>query len=235
MINDTEQVLHRTVPVSIPPGVNLLANVNFEIRQLFKKPSLSAFGLFDSINTFSIARIVHVFNDPQAGISSFIPHSPGISTLRAYAMVDPSEWVIVQDNRDKSVVRGLADVGGLWAFLSGAFAMIFGISLMRVLFGFKPISVFGIAHLFQTERTQAAFMEEYPKLREEIALPKGERGILSLLSDHLIDLDIIHKPSNLNMPAVLDGEVALMERAPPSTNQIDRRVTTSIAVSSSLD
>jgi len=113
MINDTEQVLHRTVPVSIPPGVNLLANLNFEIRQLFKKPSLSAFGLFDSISTFSIARMVHVFNDPQAGISSHIPHSPGISTLRAYAMVDPSEWVIVQDNRDKSVVRGLADIGGL--------------------------------------------------------------------------------------------------------------------------
>jgi len=47
MINNTEQVIDRTVPLSIPPGVNLLGNLNFEIRQLFKKPSLSAFGLFD--------------------------------------------------------------------------------------------------------------------------------------------------------------------------------------------
>ena len=72
-------------------------------------------------------------------------------------------------------------------------------------------------------------MEEYPKIQEEIALPKDERGILSLLSDHLIDLDIIHQPSK--MPAVhqaADEEVALTELALPSssTNQINTPVMT---------
>jgi len=79
--------------------------------------------------------MVHVLPDPQAGISSLIPRSPEISTLRAYVMVDNSEWIITEDNRYKSVIRGFSDVGGLWTFLSGGFAMIFGISLMKVLFG----------------------------------------------------------------------------------------------------
>ena len=86
--------------------------------------------------------MVHVFPDPQAGISPRIPRSPEISTLRIYVMVDNSEWVLVQDNRYKSVVRGFSDVGGLWTFLSGTFAMVFGISLMRVLFGeFFPLTL----------------------------------------------------------------------------------------------
>ena len=79
--------------------------------------------------------MVHVFPDPQAGISPLIPRSPEISTLRAYVMMDNSEWILVEDNRDKSVIHGFSDVGGLWTFLSGTFAMVFGISLMRVLFG----------------------------------------------------------------------------------------------------
>jgi hypothetical protein len=65
-------------------------------------------------------------------------------------------------------------------------------------------------------------MEEYPKIQEEIALPKEKRGILSLLSDHLIDLNIIHKPGKMPaVPQVADEEIALTEIAPPSTDQID--------------
>jgi len=95
-----------------------------------------------SINTFPVARMVHVFPDPLAGMTPLVPRSPEISTLCVYAMVDASEWIIVQDNREKSVIRGFSDVGGLWAFLSGAFAMIFGIPFMRVLFGERfPLTI----------------------------------------------------------------------------------------------
>ena len=38
-----------------------------------------------------------------------------------------------------------------------------------------------------------AFAEEYPRIQEEIALPKHERGIADLLRDHLIDLDLFEE------------------------------------------
>jgi hypothetical protein len=56
MLNNTDQVVRRTVPLSVPPGVNLLGNMKPDIRQLFKRPSLSAFGLFDVSSNVQILR-----------------------------------------------------------------------------------------------------------------------------------------------------------------------------------
>ena len=64
-----------------------------------------------------------------------IPLSPSISTLRTFAMIDSSERVFTQDSRENSLINGFSEIGGLWTFLSGIFAVVFGISLMRVLFG----------------------------------------------------------------------------------------------------
>jgi hypothetical protein len=50
-------------------------------------------------------------------------------------MADSSERVFIRDNREDSLVRGISEIGGLWTSLSGIFAVVFGISLMRVLFG----------------------------------------------------------------------------------------------------
>jgi hypothetical protein len=45
--NDTGKFIHRTVPFTILPGTNLVSTLTLELRQLYKKPPLSAFGLFD--------------------------------------------------------------------------------------------------------------------------------------------------------------------------------------------
>ena len=45
--NDSDKVLHRTVPFTILPGMNLVSTMTLELRQLYKKPAFSAFGLFD--------------------------------------------------------------------------------------------------------------------------------------------------------------------------------------------
>lgn len=71
--------------------------------------------------------------DPHSEIS--IPRSPEISTLRTFAMIDSSERVFIQDSRENSIINGFSQIGGLWTVLSGIFAVVFGISLMRVLFG----------------------------------------------------------------------------------------------------
>lgn len=46
--NNTDKVIHRTVPFTILPGMNLVSAMTLELRQLYKKPgALSSFGLFD--------------------------------------------------------------------------------------------------------------------------------------------------------------------------------------------
>ena len=83
--------------------------------------------------------MAHSYPDPRAG-NSPIPRSPEISTLRTFAMADSSERVFIQDNRENSLVRGISEIGGLWTSLSGIFTVVFGISLMRVLFGKLPLA-----------------------------------------------------------------------------------------------
>ena len=47
----------------------------------------------------------------------------------------PAIYRVVQDYRENSVLGGFSKVGGLWAFLGGAFATIFGSSILRTLLG----------------------------------------------------------------------------------------------------
>ena len=78
----------------------------------------------------------HVFPDPQAANPYLgIPRSTNISTLRAFLYDGDFGWTLLQDYRDKSVLNGFASVGGLWTFLSGIFTIVFGSSLLRMLFG----------------------------------------------------------------------------------------------------
>ena len=82
-----------------------------------------------------IARVINVFPDPKAGISSHIPRSLNTSTFRVFVQDDASEWITIADARDESVLNGFSRVGGLWAFLWGVFTVIFGTSLLRILCG----------------------------------------------------------------------------------------------------
>ena len=87
---------------------------------------------------------------PDPGTDIAILRAPEISTLRTFAMIDSSERVFTQDSRQNSVINGFSEIGGLWTFLSGVFAVVFGSSLMRVLLGWLlilpiPIIFFGTA------------------------------------------------------------------------------------------
>lgn len=69
--------------------------------------------------------------DPLTPVSSM----NNISTLRLSCNKVVNGWTIVQDYRQQSVLNGFSNVGGLWTFLNGIFAMIFGSSMLLLLFG----------------------------------------------------------------------------------------------------
>jgi hypothetical protein len=64
--------------------------------------------------------------------------------------------------------------------------------------GTKPFSAFGVLHGLpnQREKLAGAFLSKYPKLEAELrALETDEnRGVVALLLDTLLDLDLIREP-----------------------------------------
>ena len=52
------------------------------------------------------------------------------------------------------------------------------------------MSIFGIAHRFQAETMKKECLEKYPRILEEDRSP-ADRGLLSLIREHLIDLDFV--------------------------------------------
>jgi len=76
-----------------------------------------------------------VFNDQQMQNTLLVPSSPNVSTLYISRREDLSRWQMIQDDSESSVLKGIASVGGLWAFLGGIFATLFGCSIVHILFG----------------------------------------------------------------------------------------------------
>ncbi|CAA7268415.1 unnamed protein product [Cyclocybe aegerita] len=186
LTNGTSLAVDRTIatPV-IPPGVNLMGTVKTELRQVYKESAAPAFGLFGSSHMFVIGRMLNVLPDPEA---SFLPNGRNISTFRVFPQVDLSELRIVLDGLESSVLKGFSAVGGLWTFLSGIFTIISGASARRSCGLYTPLSVFGLAHTFQTEKIRRECVKQYPKLLEEDQVPQEERGLLKLVRDHIIEL-----------------------------------------------
>jgi len=61
----------------------------------------------------------------------------------------------------------------------------------------KPISIFGLVHLFQADRIQSVFLDKYPQLSEDLAISPDRWGFITFLVHHLIDVDLLHR-SNRN-------------------------------------
>jgi hypothetical protein len=78
------------------------------------------------------ARFEQMYPDLQVADTD---RSANISTLRLFKLDNWADTRVIQDYRMNSVIAGFADVGGLWTSLSGIFTVIFGASLLHVLYG----------------------------------------------------------------------------------------------------
>ena len=103
------------------------------------------------------------------------------------------------------MLKGFAVVGGLWTFLCGAFAVVYGPSLMQILFGMalpavhftwcscltwdlgvKPLSVFGLVHsLFKREREP--LLDMYRHLYLDLEAGRAEQGFRAFMADFVVD------------------------------------------------
>jgi len=57
--------------------------------------------------------------------------------------------------------------------------------------GGKPIRPFGLVHGFQEGRIREAFFEKYPELARDLEKHNLNPGLIALLLDSLIDIDLL--------------------------------------------
>ncbi|KJA20329.1 hypothetical protein HYPSUDRAFT_68540 [Hypholoma sublateritium FD-334 SS-4] len=183
--NNTIDDYTHTVPVTFIPGVNMAAPYILGIRQVYTNGVLAALGIFEATKTFLLPNIIAFYPDPTATFTG-----SNRSSLNIFSQANYGEVPFVQDNQEKSVIAGFSSVGGLWTAFSGIFAILFGASMLHIFYGSKPLSIFGVAHRFQAEAMKKDCLARYPQILKENCSPE-QRGLLSLIRDHLINLEFM--------------------------------------------
>jgi len=150
------------------------------------------------------------------------PSSNDTASLLIIPWTGFSDIKVIQDYRDKSVLKGLSSVGGLWTFLGFIFGALFGSPLVRVAFGAfhemdlnhyidlvstgaKPLSIFGLVHNFGTEKTQRKYQKTYPLLASDMETLRANPGLMALLLNHLVDLDVLLPDADPKLPNDLEN------------------------------
>ncbi len=82
--------------------------------------------------------------------------------------------------------------------------------------GIKPISVFGLAHRWKRGAIKKAYHTEYPAILDEISVPQHQRGLLCLIQDHIVDLNLMEEPVEYTDDA-FESRTKSMELMRPGT------------------
>ncbi|KZP25054.1 hypothetical protein FIBSPDRAFT_1041830 [Athelia psychrophila] len=83
--------------------------------------------------------------------------------------------------------QALSAIGGAYAFIDGVFALIFGRTMLAILFGSKSISPFGLLGIITRARLRHLINEQYPRLQEDI-----ERGgMAAYISEVAVDPGLV--------------------------------------------
>jgi len=61
------------------------------------------------------------------------------------------------------------------------------------LIGSKPISVFGLTRSFKGDSIREAYLQAYPHLVADLKMKPENRGLVTFISDHLVDFAFLAK------------------------------------------
>ena len=95
-----------------------------------KSVTMKLHSFLQSSDEFVLSEITNIQPNYQASLSS-----NDTASLLIIPRTDFSDIKVIQDYRDKSVLKGFSSAGGLWTVLSFIFGVLFGSSLVRVAFG----------------------------------------------------------------------------------------------------
>ncbi|KAJ3566429.1 hypothetical protein NP233_g7016 [Leucocoprinus birnbaumii] len=119
--------------------------------------------------------------------------------------------IVREDVPNYTVLDSLSFVGGAWTALNGTFAAFFGSTLLLVLFGIKPLSVYGLVHLLYKKRPVLKFGDE-DLTEEEIY------RVIRTIREHLLDAEnenenSVSKGREMESVSSTDGLVSLSKQS----------------------
>ncbi|KDQ60234.1 hypothetical protein JAAARDRAFT_46017 [Jaapia argillacea MUCL 33604] len=98
-----------------------------------------------------------------------------------------STGVTFEEYRQYTILSSLGLLGGVFTVVETIFAMLFGMTLLALVFGTKTISPFGTLGLFAHKNLRNAILLQYPNLRDEIR----QGGVATFLHDVALELKIL--------------------------------------------
>ena len=82
-----------------------------------------------------MSEVLHLRPDPQSTKSPLIISSPDFATLRIIPFINNGDWKVIQEYRDKTVLKGFASLGGLLTFFVSCTIWLFGTWIITEVFG----------------------------------------------------------------------------------------------------
>ncbi|KAF9044401.1 hypothetical protein BJ165DRAFT_1594963 [Panaeolus papilionaceus] len=196
LTQNTDYLTASTKPFPLPAGVNYLASVSLDLRKVLRHRVLSALGMFEATDAFWMPTVEHIVPDPLTRqAASILPDSVNMSSFRLYVPYDPSEIRIVQESREKTILAGMSAVGGLWTLLAGGFGLFFGTKLIQIFLNNKALSIFSFVQQQGRGKIAEEYRKLYPRIQSDMSVDQEDRGVLALLADYMIDLDLFREPS----------------------------------------
>ncbi|KAJ7613279.1 hypothetical protein DFH06DRAFT_1344745 [Mycena polygramma] len=165
------------------PGSNLIGGFTWTRRDLLRPPSSFALAGEYATTTVYTPDIIGLQDIPGSAMAA------GAAALKLYQL---SPWLtrVLQDTLDTTALTGVGTFGGVWTFLNGAFAFLFGANVFYFLLRRRPLSALGVLHIFQRRRLVRQWHEDFPAIHTEGGRPgSNSAGIVVFIRERLVDLD----------------------------------------------
>ncbi|KAJ7077672.1 hypothetical protein B0H15DRAFT_1003432 [Mycena belliarum] len=127
----TQGIIRYTTPVVLLRGADILAPLTWLHRRTMSDFALGLLGSWTRLYPFLDAEISGIQPYPVA----HTPH-PQIGRV-CFVQISVNPWRFVQDYLTVSSITGLAALGGMWTFVDGIFAFIFGAKIFYFLFALE--------------------------------------------------------------------------------------------------
>ncbi|KXN83768.1 hypothetical protein AN958_01095 [Leucoagaricus sp. SymC.cos] len=190
-----EDLANSTSFVSLLPRSNLIGAVSMKFVQRLISSRFAVLGWPKHSPPTPVVFVETLFPDPKSPAD--VSDSHEISTLRLFPVRRDVAWRLIQDYNEDSVLSGFALLGGVWTFLNGIFSILFGCTLLLMLFGIKPLSIYGLAHLITGNKTSLA--EGSTMTADE------QRHFLAQLREHLMDVGDLEETSSKAFPTDIES------------------------------
>ncbi|KAF5349600.1 hypothetical protein D9756_008908 [Leucocoprinus leucothites] len=177
-----EEIVETMQPTIVRPGIHVSGVVTPLFRKPFNTRSIrsAVFGIPGSKGEpmYTLYKINELLPNPS-------PPDVNISRTASLRLVlhRPTSTLTEVDAREDTVFSGLGFIGGIWTAVNGIYAAIFGSTLLLVLFGTKPLSVYGLVHLFN---------KKLPNLYTDksLEITQADRDdVHRIIRQHLLDVD----------------------------------------------